>query len=122
MDQGYGGLALGTGCRPLLKGEEELALRVDRSAARTRTRLKKELPPIELEDEPLWEALRSLRMELAREQDVPPYVIFHDATLREMLSRRPTDVRQLADVPGIGEKKRDAYGRAFVDVIAEHTG
>ena len=122
VDQGYGGLALGTGCRPLLKGEEELALRVDRSAARTRTRLKKELPPIELEDEPLWEALRSLRMELAREQDVPPYVIFHDATLREMLARRPTDVRQLADVPGIGEKKRDAYGRAFVDVIAEHTG
>ena len=122
VDQAYGGLALGGTCRDLLKGRETLELRVDRSAkrSRSRSRLKKELPPIELEDEPLWEALRALRLDLAKEQDVPPYVIFHDATLREMLARRPTEVRELADVPGIGEKKRDAYGRAFVDVIAAH--
>jgi ATP-dependent DNA helicase RecQ len=124
VDPGYGGLALGSACRDLLKGEETLELRVDRSAkrsrSRSRSRLKKELPPIELEDEPLWEALRALRLDLAKEQDVPPYVIFHDATLREMLARRPTEVRELANVPGIGEKKRDAYGRAFVDLIAEH--
>ena len=122
VDQAYGGLALGGACRDLLKGRETLELRVDRSAkrSRSRSRLKKELPPIELEDEPLWEALRALRLDLAKEQDVPPYVIFHDATLREMLARRPTEVRELADVPGIGEKKRDAYGRAFVDVIAAH--
>ena len=122
VDQAYGGLALGSACRDLLKGRETLELRVDRSAkrSRSRSRLKKELPPIELEDEPLWEALRALRLDLAKEQDVPPYVIFHDATLREMLARRPTEVRELADVPGIGEKKRDAYGRAFVDVIAAH--
>ncbi len=62
--------------------------------------------------------LRALRLELAREQDVPPYVIFHDATLREMLARRPTDVAELSDVPGVGKKKRDAYGRAFVETIA----
>ncbi|MES1930155.1 ATP-dependent DNA helicase RecQ [Salinisphaera dokdonensis CL-ES53] len=122
VDPAYGGLGLGPDCRDLLKGEETLELRVDRSGkrSRSRSRLKKELPPIELEDEPLWEALRELRLSLAKEQDVPPYVIFHDATLREMLARRPTAVGELADVPGIGEKKRDAYGRAFVDVIAAH--
>lgn len=121
VDPAYGGLALASGCRDLLKGDETLELRVDRSAKRVRSRLKKELPPIELEDEPLWEALRTLRLELAREQDVPPYVIFHDATLREMLARRPTEVAALAAVPGIGEKKRDAYGRAFVELIDQYT-
>lgn len=117
----FGGLRLGPDCRALLKGDETLELRIDRSTKRSRrARIKKDLPPIEMEDEPLWEALRELRMSLAKEQDVPPYVIFHDATLREMLARRPTDVRELADVPGIGEKKRDAYGRVFIDVILEH--
>jgi ATP-dependent DNA helicase RecQ len=122
VDSNYGGLGLGPDCRTLLKGEETLELRVDRSAKRSRgrSRLKKELPPIELEDEPLWEALRELRLRLAKEQDVPPYVIFHDATLREMLARRPTSTAELENVPGIGEKKRDAYGREFVDVIAEY--
>ncbi|MBS62693.1 DNA helicase RecQ [Salinisphaera sp.] len=122
VDPGYGGLALGANCKPLLKGRETLELRVDRSGkrGRTRSRLKKELPPIEMEDEPLWEALRELRLRLAKEQDVPPYVIFHDATLREMLARRPTSTAELENVPGIGEKKRDAYGREFVDLIAEY--
>ena len=122
VDQAYGGLALAPGCRDLLKGRESLELRVDRSGKRstTRSQPKKELPPIEIEDEPLWAALRALRLDLAREQDVPPFVIFHDKTLREMLARRPTEVDELDDVPGIGNKKRDAYGRAFVDVIAAH--
>ena len=123
VDPAYGGLALGAHCKPLLKGRETLELRVDRSGkrGRARSRLKKELPPIEMEDEPLWEALRELRLRLAKEQDVPPYVIFHDATLREMLARRPTSTAELENVPGIGEKKRDAYGREFVDLIAEYT-
>lgn len=120
VEQAYGGLQLATGCRELLRGEQTLELRVDRSGKRSRRAVRKALPPIEIEDEPLWEALRALRLELAREQDVPPYVIFHDATLREMLARRPTDVAELSDVPGVGEKKRDAYGRAFVETIAQH--
>ncbi|MES1940529.1 ATP-dependent DNA helicase RecQ [Salinisphaera sp. T5B8] len=122
VDPAYGGLGLGGNCKPLLKGEETLELRVDRSGkrSRTRSRLKKELPPIDMEDEPLWEALRELRLRLAKEQDVPPYVIFHDATLREMLARRPTTTAELENVPGIGEKKRDAYGHEFVDVICEY--
>ncbi|MDA3920858.1 MAG: DNA helicase RecQ [Salinisphaera sp.] len=121
VDDAYGGLNLAPECRGLLKGERNLELRADRKASRSRrARVKKELPPIELEDEPLWEALRALRMAFAREQDVPPYVIFHDATLREMLARKPTAVIELEDLPGVGEKKRDAYGRAFVELIGEH--
>lgn len=116
----FGGLQLGPDCRALLKGEQTLELRVDRSTKRSRTRAKKNMPPVEIEDKPLWDALRELRMTLARERDVPPFVIFHDTTLREMLARRPTDIDELAAVPGIGEKKRDAYGRAFLDLIAEH--
>ncbi|HET7313985.1 DNA helicase RecQ [Salinisphaera sp.] len=119
VEHAYGGLQLTEGCRELLRGDRSLELRVDRSAKRARRAIKKELPPIEIEDEPLWEALRALRLDLAREQDVPPYVIFHDATLREMLARRPTNIAELAEVPGVGEKKRDAYGRTFIDKIAE---
>jgi len=117
----FGGLRLAGESKALIKGQVNLELRVDRSAKRTRSRLKKDLPPIEIEDEPLWEALRALRTSLAKEQDVPPYVIFHDATLREMLARRPTSKRELENVPGVGEKKRDAYGRAFVETIAEYS-
>ncbi len=119
----FGGLKLGGDCRSLLRGEIILQLRVDRGAkqARPRARSKKDLPPVAREDEALWQALRGLRRQLAREQDVPPYVIFHDATLREMLNRRPTAIDELADISGIGEKKRAAYGAAFIELITEHT-
>ena len=121
VEHAYGGLQLDGSCRELLRGEETLELRIDRKAKKSRTpRVKKELPPIEIEDEPLWEALRAVRTELAREADVPPYVIFHDATLRHMLAARPTDMAAFAEVPGVGEKKREAYGKAFLDAIAEH--
>lgn len=121
IEQAYGGLQLAAGCRELLRGEQSLELRADRGSKRTRrAAAKKELPAIEIEDEPLWEALRALRLELAREQDVPPYVIFHDATLREMLARRPGDIAEFAEVPGVGDKKCDAYGSTFLKTIAEH--
>ncbi len=121
VEHAYGGLQLDGSCRELLRGEETLELRIDRKAGKSRTqRLKKDLPPIEIEDEPLWEALRAARTELAREADVPPYVIFHDATLRHMLAARPADMAAFAEVPGVGEKKREAYGKAFLDVIAAH--
>ncbi|RJS95102.1 DNA helicase RecQ [Salinisphaera sp. Q1T1-3] len=118
VEQAYGGLQLSPDCRGLLRGEQTLELRIDRSGRRKNaSRLKKDLPPIELEDEALWDALRALRTELARENDVPPYVIFHDATLRHMLANKPTDLAALDGIPGVGAKKKDAYGRAFVETI-----
>jgi ATP-dependent DNA helicase RecQ len=70
--------------------------------------------------DPLFEALRALRRELAAEAHVPPYVIFHDATLREMAATRPASLTQLAEIPGIGARKLEAYGDAFLAVIRLH--
>lgn len=117
---GYGGVCLTASSRPLLRGEQTLSLRVDRKEKNKRTQARMDAPPIEIEDEPLWEDLRALRLQLARDQDVPPYVIFHDSTLREMLARRPRDSAAMADVPGVGDKKLAAYGEAFTRVIAQH--
>jgi ATP-dependent DNA helicase RecQ len=68
----------------------------------------------------LFEALRARRMELAKAQNVPPYVIFHDKTLAEMAARRPRTVVELAAVPGIGAAKLARYGDAFLAVITGH--
>jgi ATP-dependent DNA helicase RecQ len=68
-------------------------------------------------DEPLFEALRALRLELARSRGVPPYVIFHDATLRELARLKPQSLEALHGVTGIGERKAEAFGAAVLDVI-----
>jgi ATP-dependent DNA helicase RecQ len=73
--------------------------------------------PVSPADEALWQALRAKRLELAREQGVPPYVIFHDATLREMAAARPHDRHALSEITGVGTRKLDAYGDAFLAVI-----
>ena len=67
--------------------------------------------------DPLFEALRVLRRELAAEAQVPPYVIFHDATLRDMAAARPTSRAELGAIGGIGQRKLDAFGDAFLAVI-----
>ncbi|HCS17727.1 MAG TPA: ATP-dependent DNA helicase RecQ, partial [Erythrobacter sp.] len=70
--------------------------------------------------DPLFEALRALRKELAEEAQVPPYVIFHDSTLREMAAARPASLGDLGRLPGIGAKKLDAYGERFLEAIARN--
>ena len=67
--------------------------------------------------DPLFEALRECRRELAKSQGVPPYVIFHDATLREMAALKPRSRSELATISGVGERKLDAYGEAFLAVV-----
>src|SRR5699024_9342022 len=121
VDPAYGGLRLTRHCRALLKGTETLELRMDRKKKKERQAARKDLPPIEIEDEPLWEALRDLRMRLAKEQDVPPFVIFHDTTLRAMLAHRPEKLEEMARVHGVGEKKLDVYGEAFCELIAQYS-
>jgi ATP-dependent DNA helicase RecQ len=71
-------------------------------------------------DRALFAALRQKRLEIARAQNVPPYVIFHDKTLIELAAARPASRREMAEVPGVGEAKLDRYGPAFLSVIAEH--
>ena len=108
----FGGLSFGPAAKPILKGEETVAIvlppKRERSAARAR-----DFGPAD----PLFEALRDLRRELAKEQGVPPYVIFHDATLREMAAAKPHDRQRSSEITGVGARKLDAYGDAFLAVI-----
>ncbi|MFM5947615.1 MAG: HRDC domain-containing protein, partial [Novosphingobium sp.] len=69
--------------------------------------------------DPLFEALRALRRDLAAEAGLPPYVIFHDSTLREMAERRPAALSALGELGGVGARKLEAYGEAFLAVIRQ---
>ncbi len=119
---GHGGLHLTEACRPLLRGEQTLELRKQRKAERRKKTVQTKIAAGELrpEDEPLFDALRQLRARLAREQNVPPYIIFHDNTLIAMARERPGSEDELLNLPGVGEAKRQRYGATFLQAIADH--
>ena len=110
----YGGLSFGPAARPILKGEERVALVIPPKRQR-RSRRNAAPNPV---DDPLFEALRARRRDLAKETGVPPYVIFHDSTLREMAVLKPGSLAALARISGVGAAKLERYGAAFVAVIA----
>jgi len=113
----HGGLALGGNAREILKGETAVEIVVPPKPERRRKQRDGALPnPV---DDPLFEALRNVRRELAKEQGVPPYVIFHDATLRDMAAARPASLAELGRTSGIGSRKLEAYGDAFLAVIRQ---
>lgn len=114
---GFGGLVLNESCRAFLRGDEKISLRRDIKAANNSPRRANLGQGIEAEDQGLWNALRSCRKRLAEEQGVPPYVIFHDATLREMLEFRPLTAEQLRSITGVGESKLKRFGEEFLAVI-----
>ena len=115
--QGFGALKLQEKCRPLLRGECEIALRLDQKQKVTKRQTKTPLPEdINLG---LWEALRDCRRELAEEQGVPPYVIFHDSTLVEMCSLVPKTLEDFSKLSGVGERKLMKYGEAFLAAIRD---
>jgi ATP-dependent DNA helicase RecQ len=107
----YGGLSFGPGARPILKGEQELVIAVPPKSKRARRR---EGGPAD----PLFDALREARRALAAEAGVPPYVIFHDSTLREIAAVRPTSLAELAQVSGVGRTKLERYGGAMIAAVA----
>jgi ATP-dependent DNA helicase RecQ len=110
----------------LLKGQvepHEIALcrqprPVRRGASPARSRIERE--SWEGVDRSLFDELRRVRLALARERGVPPYVVFHDSTLRELARRRPSTLAQLLDVPGIGASKAQTFGGVILDAIAAH--
>ncbi|MEO5561180.1 MAG: DNA helicase RecQ, partial [Dokdonella sp.] len=120
-EEGFGTLRLTEASRAVLRGETPVLLRrqadsgerrVKRQKSRTeRTRATLDIAPHESS---LWDALRELRARLAKEQGVPAYVIFHDATLLAMLRERPQTLRALGAVSGVGERKLERYGEAFL--------
>ncbi|MDA9798074.1 DNA helicase RecQ [Luminiphilus sp.] len=113
--EGYGALKLQEQCRPLLRGEVSIALRVDQKQKVVKRQTKTSLP--EEVDVGLWEALRECRREQAEEQGVPPYVIFHDSTLIEMCTTLPQTHDEFANLTGVGERKLLKYGDAFLVAI-----
>ena len=119
---GHGGLSIAQGGRAFLKEKPTLMLRVPTPARARRDRTARAQTTAALAgaDQGLFEALRARRLELARAQNVPPYVIFHDRTLMELAAARPASRAQMSMVPGVGETKLDRYGPAFLSVIAEH--
>lgn len=117
---GYGGLRLTETCRPVLKGEQTIQLRKDRRLERNVSRTNARPTPAQVDDadQPLWQALRACRKQLADEQGIPPFMVFHDKTLVEMLARHPTSLTEMSEVSGVGEAKLKRYGDAFLAVFA----
>jgi ATP-dependent DNA helicase RecQ len=117
----HGGLMLGGDARDILKGATSVDMIVPRTPAKAdrpaRRRKDAAVAAGDPGDDPLFAALRALRRDLAKEAGVPPYVVFHDSTLREMAALRPTAPAALAEISGVGARKRDAYGEAFLKVI-----
>ncbi|HIF74978.1 MAG TPA: DNA helicase RecQ [Porticoccaceae bacterium] len=114
----YGALRLEEKCRPLLRGEASIQLRRDIKQKTVRRQTK---TPLASEiDVALWEALRECRRLFAEELGVPPYVIFHDSSLQEMCIMLPRDIQEFGLINGVGERKMEKYGPAFMHIIAEH--
>jgi ATP-dependent DNA helicase RecQ len=114
----HGGLEFGPEARPILKGESALKLVLPPKRERRRRGAAGSVPnPV---GNPLFEALRARRREIAQETGLPPYVIFHDSVLRDMAMARPASLADLGRISGVGARKLDAYGEDFLAVIRDH--
>ncbi len=113
----YGSLVLADKCRALLRGELVLRLRKDAALSERKLAAKKE--SVNEVDMPLFQALKACRRRLADAHGVAPYMIFHDATLREMADSKPMSRQALLSVSGVGDTKLDKYGSAFLDVLRD---
>ncbi len=138
---GHGGLSLGEGAAEILRGTKTVHFRRDfaptrqerkrpapsnsppaegpgvstNAAAHSAAAAAEELAPAA---RALWDQLRAWRLAEARRQELPPYVVFHDSTLREIARRRPASLIALAEIPGVGISKLERYGNAIVELIA----
>ncbi|HLJ20648.1 MAG TPA: DNA helicase RecQ, partial [Stellaceae bacterium] len=120
---GHGGLRLGENAREVLRGTVAVSFRDEPArvprAQRKRIAAGAPVEPLSDADGALFQALRMKRLALAREQGVPPYVIFHDTTLLAMAQQRPRDRAALAEIPGVGRSKLERYGDIFLDIVAQ---
>ena len=122
---GHGGLALAPTAAEILRGTRTVRFRLDpRGPTRQSPKPDRKIAEAtELDPgaRALWEALRAWRLEEARRQELPPYVIFHDSTLLEVARRRPISLTSLAMIPGIGANKLERYGSAIIGIVAQKT-
>jgi len=115
----YGAVKLTDKCRSLLRGEESIELRKDNTDKVKKKKTSKSTSTIPVESQPFWEALRALRKQLALEHGIPPFTVFHDSTMMEMLVTLPKDNEEFLSISGVGLSKLDKYGKQFLDVIAQ---
>ena len=120
----HGALRLTQESRPVLRGEQTIRFRKDPTPVKGRGRRQSTVAPEWEEfagprERRLWERLRSLRLDLARSQGVPPYIIFNDATLREMTMVKPSSLDELAGISGVGKRKLNRYGEEFLAILQE---
>jgi ATP-dependent DNA helicase RecQ len=108
----YGGLSFGPGAKPILKGEQQLSIAIP--PPRKRARRQRFDGPVD----PLFDALREARRKLAAYAGVPPYVIFHDSTLREIAANKPRNLNELGQVQGVGAVKLERYGEAMLAALS----
>jgi len=117
----FGGLRLTEAARPVLRSEVMIWLRQDLEAPKRVSKVERSARVKEayagVADDPLWQALKAKRTELAKEQGVPPYLIFHDSTLLEILNHRPGSLTEMSKISGIGQAKLTRYGDAFLEVL-----
>jgi ATP-dependent DNA helicase RecQ len=124
---GHGGLSLAPSANAVLRGNKTISFRIDaRTGERQNPRPDRKEGGVAETLDPaartLWEELRAWRLEEARRQQLPPYVIFHDSTLSEVARLRPNSLAALAGIPGIGRTKLDRYGSAVIAIVTHHCG
>ena len=119
--EGHGSLRLTPKSAEILKEKQPVMLRREapRKASRTASASSPQNADLDPIAQPRFDALRALRTRLAREQSVPPYVIFHDRTLRDIAIHHPTTLAELAEIGGIGSSKLERYGEAVLEALAE---
>ena len=116
----FGALRMTRKAEPILRGNEPVHLRRDRTTTASTSVMKKKNERIALDadDTRFYDALRAERTRLAREQNVPAYVIFHDATLAAIATARPTTLDELGEIPGMGTTKIERYGPTVLEALA----
>ena len=120
VEHTYGTLSLTEKCRPLLRNDIFITFRkdnVDDSADNKKSTKQSASKYLKQDDKPLWEALRACRKRLADDLGIPPYVIFHDATLMAFLEYKPSTHDELLQINGVGHSKLERYGDEFLKVL-----
>lgn len=122
--ESYGSLKLTQHSKKILKGEEKVSLRIDvmttNSSKPKKIQEKKEYNYLLEEDQALFQQLRSYRLLIAKEQNIAPFMIFHDSTLIEMAIRKPENMEQMSYISGVGQSKLERYGRDFLEIIRKY--
>jgi len=116
---GYGSLRLTAKSYPLLKGEQTIAFRHEPEVSKKKPKKlsKRDSVSSQAPADALWQALKNKRMELAKEQGVPPYVIFHDTSLKAIHEQKPRTLDEFSTIFGVGQSKLQRYGAAFIEVV-----